>query len=186
MPETKKRTKKTKGGSKKSKDEMDIVASALDNAIRACSEPSTVEVQVIDQGQQQPPPPPLQEQNATIQAQPMVSDVTLPAYEEEIDDSFLATNLFEDCPYHAGQWLECINPGSEWGSSLYKCGVKGCPVFVVGKTQEVVLDKLRTNTHPQLRALLQAAKVRCPCKLVPRMRLSKTEKELSKSFLNLS
>ena len=46
------------------------------------------------------------------------------------------------------------------------------------------MEKLKEDTHPQVRARLQRGELKCKCGLVPRMKLSRTSKNYQKVFFS--
>ena len=92
--------------------------------------------------------------------------------------------LYEACPFHPHQFIHCLNPQTEFGQLRYKCPQEGCPVYLFEDTREVKLDKLKDDTHPQVRAQLQRGLLRCKCGFTPKMKLSRTTKNYNKVFLS--
>ena len=92
--------------------------------------------------------------------------------------------LYEACPFHPHQFINCVNPQTEFGQLRYKCPQEGCPVYLFEDTREVMLDKLKEDTHPQVRAQLQRGLLKCKCGFTPKMKLSSTTKNYNKVFLS--
>ena len=76
--------------------------------------------------------------------------------------------LYEACPFHPHQFIQCLNPQTEFGQLRYNCSQEGCPVYLFEDTRVVMLDKLKEETHPQVRARLQRGLPKCKCGLTPR------------------
>ena len=62
--------------------------------------------------------------------------------------------LCEACPFHPHQFIECVNPQTQFGQLRFKCPQEGCPVYLFEDSREVMLEKLKEDTHPQVRARL--------------------------------
>ena len=92
--------------------------------------------------------------------------------------------LYEACPFHPHQFIHCVNPQTEFGQLRYKCPQEGCPVCLFENTREIMLDKLKEDTHPQVRAQLQRGLLKCQCGFTPKMKLSRTTKNYNKVFLS--
>ena len=92
--------------------------------------------------------------------------------------------LYEACPFHPHQFIHCVNPQAEFGQLRYKCPQEGCPVCLFENTREIMLDKLKEDTHPQVRAQLQRGLLKCKCGFTPKMKLSRTAKNYNKVFLS--
>ena len=107
---------------------------------------------------------------------------------EEFDldqmDTQLNELLYEMCPFHPGQYLQCVNPQTQFGQLRFKCPQEGCPVYLFEDSREVMMEKLKEDTHPQVRARLQRGELKCKCGLVPRMKLSRTSKNFQKVFFS--
>ena len=82
------------------------------------------------------------------------------------------------------KFIHCVNPQTEFGQFRYKCPQEGCPVYLFEDTREVMLDKLKEDTHSQVRAQLQRGLLKCKCGLTPKMKLSGTTKNYNKLFLS--
>ena len=63
--------------------------------------------------------------------------------------------LYEACSFHHYQFIHCVNPQTEFGQLRYKCPQEGCPVYLFENTRFVMLEKLKEDTHPQVRAQFQ-------------------------------
>ena len=92
--------------------------------------------------------------------------------------------LYESCPFHPHQFIECVNPQSNFGPLRFKCPQEGCPVYLFEDTREVMMEKLKEDTHPQVHARLQLGELKCRCGFVPKMKLSRTAKNYNKVFFS--
>ena len=92
--------------------------------------------------------------------------------------------LYESCPFHPHRFLECVNPQSNFGPLRFKCPQEGCPVYLFEDTREVMMETLKEDTHPQVRARLQRGELKCRCGFVPKMKLSRTAKNYNKVFFS--
>ena len=92
--------------------------------------------------------------------------------------------LHEACPFHLHQFIHCVNSQTEFGQLRYKCPQEGCPVYLFEDTREVMLEKLKEDTNPQVRAQLQRGLLKCKCGFTPKMKLSRTTKNYIKVFLS--
>ena len=79
----------------------------------------------------------------------------------------------------------------EWKSAritpLYKkCGNRRDPSNYrpISITREVMLDKLKEDTHPQVRANLQRGLLKCKCGFTPKMNFSRTTQNYNQVFLS--
>ena len=90
--------------------------------------------------------------------------------------------LYEACPFHPHQFIECVNPQTNFGQLRFKCPQERCPVYLFEDTREVMMEKLKEDTHPQVRARLQRGELMCKCGFVPKMKLSRTSKNYQKVF----
>ena len=90
--------------------------------------------------------------------------------------------LYEACPFHPHQFIHCVNPQTEFGQLRYKCPQKGCPVYLFEDTCDIMLDQLKEDTHPQVRAQLQRGFLKCQCGFTPKMKLSRTTKNYNSVF----
>ena len=112
---------------------------------------------------------------------------TDPAQEEQdLDqmDAQLNELLYETCPFHPGEYLYCVNPQTQFGQLRFKCPQEGCPVYLFEDSREVMMETLKKDTHPQVRARVQRGELKCKCGLVPRMKLSRTSKNFQKVFFS--
>ena len=159
---------------------------------------------VIHQVRADPPPTP----SPIISPDPSVMEGTLKEYEEEcldegtvhsdptkevgeweefdLDqmDTQLNELLYETCPFHPCEYLQCVNPQTQFGQLRFKCPQKDCPVYLFEDSREVMMEKMKQDTHPQVRARLQRGELKCKCGLVPRMKLSRTSKNFQKVFFS--
>ena len=92
--------------------------------------------------------------------------------------------LYESCPFHPHQFIECVNPRSNFGPLRFNCPREGCPVYLFEDTREVMMETLKEDTHPQVRARLQRGELKCRCGFVPKMKLSRTAKNYNKVFFS--
>ena len=92
--------------------------------------------------------------------------------------------LYETCPFRPHQFIYCVNPQTQFGQSRFKCPQEGCPVYLFEDTREVMMEKLKEDTRPQVRARLQRGELKCQCGFVPKMKLSRTNKNYQKVFFS--
>ena len=92
--------------------------------------------------------------------------------------------LYEVCPFHPHRFIECVNPQSNFGPLRFKCPQEGCPVYLFEDTREVMMEKLKEDTHPQVHARLKHGELKCRCGFVPKMKLSRTAKNYNKVFFS--
>ena len=92
--------------------------------------------------------------------------------------------LYETCPFHPHQFIECVNPQAQFGPLRFKCSSLRCPVYLFEDTREVMLEALKNDTHPQVQARLKRGELKCKCGLVPKMKLSRTSKNYNKVFFS--
>jgi len=69
-------------------------------------------------------------------------------------------------------------------ATRFKCPQEGCPVYLFEDTREVMMEALKEDTHPQVRARLQREMLKCKCGFTPKMKLSRTTKNYNKVFLS--
>jgi len=62
--------------------------------------------------------------------------------------------LYEACQFHPLQFIHCLNPQTEFDQLRYKCPQEGYPVYLFEDTRDVMLETLKKDTHPQVRARL--------------------------------
>ena len=115
----------------------------------------------------------------TVQADPTQEDYVLDKMDTQLNEL-----LYETCPFHPGQYIYCVNPQTQFGQLRFKCPHEGCPVYLFEDSREVMMEKLKEDTHPQVRARLQRGELKCKCGLVPRMKLSRTSKNYQKVFFS--
>ena len=168
------------------------------------------EAQALDQQASQPPtselvialnalpksadPTPLPTPSPTDQSVNELMEGTLKDYEEEcieeggeeLDQMDTQFNqlLYESCPFHPHQFLECVNPQASFGPLRFKCPQEGCPVYLFEDTREVMMEKLKEDTHPQVHARVKRGELKCRCGFVPKMKLSRTAKNHNKVFFS--
>ena len=106
--------------------------------------------------------------------------------EQDLDqiEANLNDVLYQACPFHPHQFIHCVNPQTEFGKLRYKCPQEGCPVYLFEDTRDIMLEKLKEDTHPQVRAQLQRGLLNCKCGFTPKMKLSRTTKNYNKVFLS--
>ena len=85
------------------------------------------------------------------------------------------------CPFHRSEELKALNPEAKFGPRYCRCPVENCPVWLSTEIGREVLKELRKNTHPEVRAKITA--LHCQCSCVPRMKLSRTDKNFHRVFL---
>ena len=102
---------------------------------------------------------------------------------DEMDTQFNQL-LYETCPFHPHQFITCVNPQASFGPLRFKCPQPGCPVYLFEDTREVMMEKLKEDTHPQVHARLKHGELKCKCGLVPKMKLSRTAKNHNKVFFS--
>ena len=90
-------------------------------------------------------------------------------------------SMQEACPFHPLEPLKVLNPDAEFGPLYCKCPEDQCPVWCTTETAPIVLPELIENTHPEVRAKL--TEIKCKCSEVPRMKLSRTDKNKNRVFL---
>ena len=99
-------------------------------------------------------------------------------------DTQLNQLLYEACPFHPYCFIECVNPQTEFGKLRFKCPQEGCPVYLFEDTRERMIEILKEETHPQVRARVQRGELKCKCGFVPKMKLSRTAKNYHKVFFS--
>jgi len=99
-------------------------------------------------------------------------------------DTQLNDLLYEACPFHPHQFLYCVNPQTQFGPLRFKCPQEGCPVYLFEDTREIILEILKEDIHPQVRARVQRGYLKCKCGLTPKMKLGHTAKNYNKVFLS--
>ena len=90
-------------------------------------------------------------------------------------------SMQQACPFHPLEPLKVLNPDTEFEPLYCKCPEDQCPVWCTSDTVSIVLPELIENTHPEVRAKL--TEIKCKCSEVPRMKLSRSEKNKHKVFL---
>ena len=118
-------------------------------------------------------------EEGTCQVDPAQEDQDLDQMETQLNEL-----LYETCPFHPHRILQCVNPETQFGQLRFKCPLAGCPVYLFEDSREVMMEKLKEDTHPQVRARLQRGDLKCKCGLVPRMKLSRTSKNYQKVFFS--
>ena len=178
--------------SKKQKQEEEAQAQALD---QQASQPPTSELVIaLNALPQAADLTPLPTPSPTDQSVNELMEGTLKDYEEEcleeggeeLDqmDAQLNQLLYETCPFHPHQFLECVNPQASFGPLRFKCSSVRCPVYLFEDTREVMMEALKKDTHPQVQARLKRGELRCKCGFVPKMKLSRTAKNYNKVFFS--
>ena len=92
--------------------------------------------------------------------------------------------LYEMCPFHPQQFIQCVNPQARFGPLRFKCPQLGCPVYLFEDTREIMMEALKNDTHPQVHARLKHGELKCKCGFVPKMKLSRTAKNHNKVFFS--
>ena len=115
----------------------------------------------------------------TVQADPTQEDYVLDKMDTQLNEL-----LYETCPFHPGEYIYCVNPQTQFGQLRFKCPHEGCPVYLFEDSREVMMETLKEDTHPQVRARLQRGELKCKCGFVPRMKLSRTSKNFQKVFFS--
>ena len=90
-------------------------------------------------------------------------------------------SMQKSCPFHPLDILKVLNPDAEVGPLYCKCPVDECPVWCTTETAHVVLPELTQHTHPEVRDKI--TQIRCKCDQVPRMKLSRSDKNFHRVFL---
>ena len=190
--------------SKKQKQEEEAQAQALD--MKATQPPTSELVIALNALPKAADLTPLPTPSPTDQSVNDLMEGTLKEYEEECVEegtfqSDLATEvgewevldqmdtqfnqlLYEACPFHPHRFLECVNPQSNFGPLRFKCPQEGCPVYLFEDTREVMMEKLKEDTHPQVHARVKYGELKCRCGFVPKMKLSRTAKNYNKVFFS--
>ena len=180
--------------SKKQKEE-EAKAQALD--LKASQPPTSELVIALNALPRADSPTPLPTPSPTDQSVKDLMEGTLKDYEEECVEEgtfqsdpstevgeWLNLLLYEACPFHPHQFIHCVNPQTQFGQLRFKCPQEGCPVYLFEDTREVMMEKLKEDTHPQVRARLQRGEMRCKCGFVPKTKLSRTQKNYQKVFFS--
>ena len=186
--------------SKKQKQEEEK-AQALD---KQATQPPTSELVIALNALPKADPTPLPTPSPTDQSVNELMEGTLKEYEEEcveegpsdpaIDvgewealdqmDTQFNQLLYESCPFHPHQFIECVNPQASFGPLRFKCPQEGCPVYLFEDTREVMMEALKKDTHPQVHARIKHGELKCKCGFVPKMKLSRTAKNYNKVFFS--
>ena len=90
-------------------------------------------------------------------------------------------SMQQPCPFHPLDTLKVLNPDAEFGPLYCRCPLDECPVWCTTMTAHVVLPELAQHTHPEVRAKI--TQLRCKCDHVPRMKLSRSDKNFHRVFL---
>ena len=90
-------------------------------------------------------------------------------------------SMQQACPFHPSDPLKVLNPDAEFGPLYCKCPEDRCPVWCTTETAHTVLPELIEHTHPKVRAKIN--ELLCKCGEVPRMKLSRTDKNKNRVFL---
>lgn len=64
------------------------------------------------------------------------------------------------------------------------CPQKGHPVYLLEDTRDIMLETLKKDTHPQVRAQLLRGLLKCKCGSTPETKSSRTTKNYNKGFLS--
>ena len=89
-------------------------------------------------------------------------------------------SMQQACPFHPSDPLKVLNPDAEFGPLYCKCPEEGCPVWCTTETAHILIPELIEHTHPEVRAKL--TELQCKCGEVPRMKLSRTDKNKNRVF----
>ena len=178
--------------SKKQKQEEEAQAQALDK--QAIQPPTSELVIALNALPKAADLTPLPTPSPTDQSVNELMENTLKDYEEEcieeggeeLDQMDTRFNqlLYEACPFHPHQFIECVNPQTSFGPLRFKCPQEGCPVYLFEDTREVMMEALKKDTHPQVHARVKHGELKCKCGLVPKMKLSRTAKNYNKVFFS--
>ena len=178
--------------SKKQKQEEEAQAQALDK--QATQPPTSELVIALNALPKAADLTPLPTPSPTDQSVNELMEGTLKDYEEEcieeggeeLDQMDIQFNqlLYESCPFHPHQFIECVNPQASFGPLRFKCPQEGCPVYLFEDTREVMMEKLKEDTHPQVHARVKRGELKCRCGFVPKMKLSRTAKNYNKVFFS--
>ena len=123
-------------------------------------------------------------EEGTFQADPAKEVGEWEEHDHDQMETQLNDLLYETCPFHPLQYIHCVNPQTQFGQLRFKCPQEGCPVYLFEDSREVMMEKLKEDTHPQVRARLQREELKCKCGLVPKMKLSRTSKNYNKVFFS--
>ena len=106
--------------------------------------------------------------------------------EQDLDQMEANLNelLYQACPFHPHQFIHCLNRQTKFGQLRYKCPQEGCPVYLFEDTRHIMLEKVKEDTHPLVRAQLQQGLLKCKCGFTPKMKLSRITKHYNKVFLS--
>ena len=180
--------------SKKQKQEEEAQAQALDK--QAIQPPTSELVIALNALPKAADLTPLPTPSPTDQSVNELMEGTLKDYEEECIeeggeeqvlnqmDAQFNQLLYESCPFHPHQFIECVNPQASFGPLRFKCPQEGCPVYLFEDTREVMMEKLKEDTHPQVHARLKRGELKCRFGFVPKMKLSRTAKNYNKVFFS--
>ena len=178
--------------SKKQKQEEEAQAQALDK--QATQPPTSELVIALNALPKAADLTPLSTPSPTDQSVNELMEGTLKDYEEEcieegggeLDQMDAQFNqlLYESCPFHPHQFIECVNPQASFGPLRFKCPQEGCPVYLFEDTREVMMEALKKDTHPQVHARVKRGELKCRCGFVPKMKLSRTAKNYQKVFFS--
>lgn len=121
-------------------------------------------------------------ENETLQKEPekVEIEVVQEAEQPGMTEADVHTVLYEYCPFHVSTLLQPVDhhPSPE---RMSFCPEKSCPVFTSESNKQPVIQALMMDTHPEIRS--QWGMLFSHCGLVPKMRLSKTIRNLHKVFL---
>ena len=93
--------------------------------------------------------------------------------------------LYQACPFHPHQFIHCVNPQTEFGKLRYKCPQEGCPVYLFEDTRDIILEKLKVDTHPQVRAQFQRGLLEVQMRAYPQDEVESHHQELQQSLFEL-
>ena len=124
---------------------------------------------------EEPPPP---------QTVNELMDHSLKDYQEECVEK-VNDLLYQACPFHPHQFIHCVNPQTEFGKLRYKCPQEGCPVYLFEDTRDIILEKLKVDTHPQVRAQFQRGLLEVQMRAYPQDEVESHHQELQQSLFEL-
>lgn len=93
-----------------------------------------------------------------------------------------AERYVDVCPIHDDRDMTCLNPDQS-GVLFFKCPDPDCCVFWTSDSREAVRDQLCGAIHPSVPLGLLHADLKCHCDFIPRMKLSRSQKNPGKVFL---
>jgi len=126
----------------------------------------------VMEGKAKPMPWPLKRQDAIVQTE----ETHVPKPKPEANRTVIL------CPFHDTTELKWQKINDDM-TYLY-CPIPTCPVWCTQENAHLILKKLLTDTHEEVKQRLQSfAPLKCHCVLTPKMRLSKTDKNFQRVYL---